>query len=57
MTNKQMFDTANASNDSRIKAIVRESFIAWCKKNGKTPAYPITVQEWWAEEWEESNVL
>jgi len=51
MTNKEMFDTANKVGTADVKALVRERFLKWCQENGRTPANPITIQDWWKEEW------
>lgn len=56
MTNKEMFDLANATNDSGLKALVRDRFLDWCQKHGRTPMNPIAVQDWWKLEWSVDNV-
>lgn len=53
MKNKRMFEIANAADTSDIKKVVREHFLDWCDINGRTATNPLTIQEWFEEEWED----
>lgn len=50
MKNKELFDRANFDDDMNLKSKLREDFLDWCKKNGRTPLNPASINDWWKEE-------
>lgn len=50
MKNKELFDRANFDDDMNLKSKLREDFFDWCKKNGRTPLNPFSINDWWKEE-------
>lgn len=55
MTNRELFDKANANNDKELQAKLRDDFAEWCRQNEKEPLEPQTVEEWWSQNVEEQT--
>lgn len=53
MTNKDLFDVANETNNAELKALLRNTFLTWCKVNKRSPFDPTAIQDWWKVEVEE----
>lgn len=51
MTNRQMFNIANRTDDDALKLVIRDRFLLWCHKNGRYKLDTQSIIDWFSLEW------